>query len=43
MKKNTHQEGGVTTAAITKVQSIKLGQDVHVDSIVVVRIGRIES
>lgn len=38
MKKETQQEGGVTTAAITRFQSIKLGLDVHADSIVAVRI-----
>ena len=38
MNKNTLQKGGVTTAAITRVQTIKLGLDVHADSIVVVRL-----
>lgn len=36
--KTTLQNGGETTAAITRVQAIKLGLDVHADSIVVVRI-----
>jgi transposase len=38
MKNKTLREGGVTTAAITGVQTIKLGLDVHADSIVVVEI-----
>ena len=38
MKNNTRQNGGNTTAAITRTQTIKLGLDVHADSIVAVRI-----
>ena len=38
MKNNTRQNGGDTTAAITRTQTIKLGLDAHADSIVVVRI-----
>jgi transposase len=37
MKDTILQDGGRTTAAITGVQTIKLGLDVHADSIVVVR------
>jgi transposase len=38
MKTTINQNGGETTAAITRVQSIKLGLDVHADSFVAVRI-----
>ena len=38
MKNTILQNGGHNTATITRVQTIKLGLDVHVDSIVVVRI-----